>query len=58
MEKHDPFKYFKISPEIIQPAVMLHVRFTDLTETSSTWSDSTDGSAFGDSAAQRTMRII
>jgi putative transposase len=27
MTKRDPFKYFKTSPEIIRPAVMLYVRF-------------------------------
>ena len=27
MEKRDPFKYFKTSPEIIRLAVMMYVRF-------------------------------
>lgn len=27
MTKHSPFRYFKISPEIIRLAVMLHIRF-------------------------------
>ena len=27
MTKHSPFRYFKTSPEVIQLAVMLYVRF-------------------------------
>jgi hypothetical protein len=27
MTKHSPFRYFKTSPEIIRPSVMLYVRF-------------------------------
>ena len=28
MKKHNPFRYFKTSPEIIRLAVMMYVRFT------------------------------
>ena len=27
MKKHSPFRYFKISPEVIRLAVMMYVRF-------------------------------